>query len=320
MITDTAARSLCWRLSRDPAQVKHARKQAREALSRWNLAEHADLAELIVSELATNAIRHGDGIVLVCLSFAHCDLRVEVHDGAAGRSPARRHAAAEDESGRGLALLDGLIALRGGCRGVTHDSTGRRKTVYVNICLAAERAEPVTGGRAACAATANRHHASRPPRPGGRHHLAACDPALRPVTCQHTPRCPGADTPDRQAAQVIAFHPEQGWSLLCNGVVAFEDSGALLPDGTAIETPRPASQSSANGLLHKHAPAGYTVPHGRANRRNAPAVVHQHGRSDHPGWRESRAPRRAVAAICQRQVTAPHRDWPVRRASGWLSG
>ena len=36
---------------------------------------------------------------------------------------------------------------------------------------------------------------------------------------------------DRDAAHVVSAHPEQGWSLLCNGVVVFEDFGELLPDG-----------------------------------------------------------------------------------------
>ena len=36
------------------------------------------------------------------------------------------------------------------------------------------------------------------------------------------------------AAQVAARHPEQGWSLLCNGVIAFDDLGELLPDGHAV--------------------------------------------------------------------------------------
>jgi anti-sigma regulatory factor (Ser/Thr protein kinase) len=249
MDTDTGAHSMCCRLSREPGQVRRVRKQARQALVGWGLAEHADLAELIVSELATNAIRHGDGVIHVCVSFARCDLRVEVRDEAAGRWPVRRQAAAEDESGRGLALLDGLIGLHGGCRGVTHDSTGRRKTVYVVICLAGEPAGRVTGASTACAATANRSHAGRPPRPGGCPRVAASGLPRRPVMCQHTPRCPGADAPDRQAARVIAFHPEQGWSLLCNGVVAFEDSGALLPDGTTIEPHRAASRSCLHCLL-----------------------------------------------------------------------
>jgi anti-sigma regulatory factor (Ser/Thr protein kinase) len=252
MITDTAAHSMCCRLSREPTQVRHARKQARAALFRWGLGQHADLAdlaELIVSELATNAIRHGDGLVHVCVSFARCHLRVEVHDNSASRWPVRQQAADDDESGRGLALLDGLIGLHGGCRGVTHDGAGRCKTVYVVICLAADRADPVTGSWAACPVTAHRHHAGNPARTGGGPHVAGSCPARRAVTCQHTPRCPAADAADRGAARVIDSHPEQGWSLLCNGVVVFEDSGAMLPDGTIVEPHRGAGRPCANGLL-----------------------------------------------------------------------
>lgn len=40
--------------------------------------------------------------------------------------------------------------------------------------------------------------------------------------CSHTPACPAADSTDREAARVVAAHPEQGWSLLCNGVFVFE--------------------------------------------------------------------------------------------------
>ncbi|MDP9794557.1 hypothetical protein J2S41_002673 [Catenuloplanes atrovinosus] len=37
---------------------------------------------------------------------------------------------------------------------------------------------------------------------------------------------------------MIASFPEQGWSLLCNGVIVFEDTGELLPDGSCIEPHR----------------------------------------------------------------------------------
>jgi hypothetical protein len=57
--------------------------------------------------------------------------------------------------------------------------------------------------------------------------------------CTHTPKCPSADSPDREAAHVVAAHPEQGWSLLCNGTVLFEDTGELLPDGQVIAPHRP---------------------------------------------------------------------------------
>ncbi len=54
------------------------------------------------------------------------------------------------------------------------------------------------------------------------------------MNCRHNPRCPSADAPDCEAAHVLVCHPEQGWSLLCNGVVVFEDTGDLLPDGRVI--------------------------------------------------------------------------------------
>ncbi|GAB3807220.1 DUF5999 family protein [Micromonospora zhanjiangensis] len=52
--------------------------------------------------------------------------------------------------------------------------------------------------------------------------------------CQHQPTCPSAEATDREAARVIACFREQGWSLLCNGVIVFEDTGELLPDGTTV--------------------------------------------------------------------------------------
>jgi anti-sigma regulatory factor (Ser/Thr protein kinase) len=213
MITDTAAQSMCCRLSRDPAQVGRARKQAREALLRWGLAGHADLAELIVSELATNAIRHGDGVVHVCVSFARCDLRVEVHDDAAGRWPVRRQAAAEDESGRGLALLDGLIGLHGGCRGVTHDGTGRRKTVYVMICLANAPADPVPGGSGRSLPLCNGKASPRGHHDSHRAASRSWPDGLLPV--QTRPR--GA--PCRTDALVRRAAPDRGhWPARCGPV------------------------------------------------------------------------------------------------------
>ncbi|GAA3467286.1 DUF5999 family protein [Nonomuraea roseola] len=51
---------------------------------------------------------------------------------------------------------------------------------------------------------------------------------------QHQPQCPSADASDHDSARMVAFHPEQGWGLLCNGVVIFDDAGELLPDGRSI--------------------------------------------------------------------------------------
>ncbi|WP_327580032.1 DUF5999 family protein [Streptomyces sp. NBC_00145] len=57
--------------------------------------------------------------------------------------------------------------------------------------------------------------------------------------CQHTPLCPTAEDSDREAALPIARHPEQGWSLLCNQVLLFDDTGELLPNGTFVAPHRP---------------------------------------------------------------------------------
>jgi hypothetical protein len=60
--------------------------------------------------------------------------------------------------------------------------------------------------------------------------------------CQHQPPCPIAEAADRERARVTAAHPEQGWSLLCNGVVLFDDTGELLPDGRGIPPHRPTGR------------------------------------------------------------------------------
>jgi hypothetical protein len=59
----------------------------------------------------------------------------------------------------------------------------------------------------------------------------------RPM-CRHTPSCPTAEASDRDAAHVVSAHPEQGWSLLCNGIVLFEDFGELLPNGQSCAARR----------------------------------------------------------------------------------
>jgi len=74
--------------------------------------------------------------------------------------------------------------------------------------------------------------------------------------CSHQPTCPPVtDEADRPTsvhltARIVADHPEQGWSLLCNGVVRFSDGGALLPDGTAV----PARPSTAPLAAHRARP------------------------------------------------------------------
>jgi len=63
--------------------------------------------------------------------------------------------------------------------------------------------------------------------------------------CPHRPPCPAALARDRNGARIRTSHPEQGWSLLCNGVVIFADGGALLPDGRAVLPPSARARTVA---------------------------------------------------------------------------
>jgi len=107
---------------------------------------------------------------------------------------------------------------------------------------------------------------------------AAPAPRGRPEACPHAPPCPPPHAPGRQAARVIASHPEQGWSLLCNGVVVFDDTGALLPDRSVIEPDRLTYQPGTTGTPQAgHARTVAPVPAGRARegglRRPGPAMA-----------------------------------------------
>ncbi len=135
----TGESCVTWRLADDPAELGHARELVRKTLAAWELSEQAELAELVVTELATNALRHGTCPIDISLSHSRDDLRTEVHDHGAGR-PVRRRTTADDEQGRGLELLDGLIDLNGGVRGVIADTDGPGKTVYVALSLDSNQA------------------------------------------------------------------------------------------------------------------------------------------------------------------------------------
>ena len=68
--------------------------------------------------------------------------------------------------------------------------------------------------------------------------------------CPHSPQCPPAEKPDREAARVVSGHPEQGWSLLCNGLIVFEDTGGLLPDCSVV-APHRAKDGCNAGAAEK---------------------------------------------------------------------
>jgi hypothetical protein len=133
-LTGTCERVVIRLPGRSPEHARDARRRARVLLTVWGLGEQAGVGELIASELLANAVGHGEAPVWMALTADDSVLRVEVHDGGVGR-PVRRHPGSGDVSGRGLALLDALIEVHGGERGVISDLDGPGKTVYVMLCL-----------------------------------------------------------------------------------------------------------------------------------------------------------------------------------------
>jgi histidine kinase-like protein len=108
-----------WR--RDPRIVIRVRRLLMWHRNVWDMKGLADVAELVVSELVTNAVQHAHGPedALVETRFERLpggDLRMEVHDADDNR-PMLRPFSADAESGRGLALVDVLTDGRWGVSG-----------------------------------------------------------------------------------------------------------------------------------------------------------------------------------------------------------
>ncbi|MBY8881330.1 SpoIIE family protein phosphatase [Streptomyces sp. PLK6-54] len=95
-----------WRLRLDLAEVAAARRLTRRQLAAWGLERLGETAELLVSELVTNAIRAASYEVELRLMRVG-KLLVEVSDDN-HNLPQLQRADADDEEGRGLALVSHL--------------------------------------------------------------------------------------------------------------------------------------------------------------------------------------------------------------------
>ncbi|HEX4787740.1 MAG TPA: ATP-binding SpoIIE family protein phosphatase [Actinospica sp.] len=102
---DTAA----WTLTARPTAVAQARDLIRDRLLGWGLHGLADVVELLVSELVTNALRYGIAPFGLRLTRDARNVMVEVSDGNP-TVPRLRHVQVGDEGGRGLHLVDELSA------------------------------------------------------------------------------------------------------------------------------------------------------------------------------------------------------------------
>ncbi|WP_443074134.1 SpoIIE family protein phosphatase [Streptomyces sp. NBC_01456] len=116
-----------WNLAPEARSVARARELARDQLTDWGLQGLVDTTELLVSELVTNALRHGHGEIRLRLLLDRT-LVCEVWDADLAQ-PRRRRARDTDEGGRGLQLV-GLLSEGWGSR-----RTPRGKTVWFELAL-----------------------------------------------------------------------------------------------------------------------------------------------------------------------------------------
>ncbi|MBV9025692.1 MAG: ATP-binding protein [Streptomycetaceae bacterium] len=100
-----------YRLRRaDLSAVAEVRRLLRDHLHSWNTPGLADTAELLTSELVTNALVHTDHGAEFTATLAGgpvCQLRVEVYDFTACH-PKTRKASDHAASGRGILLVQAL--------------------------------------------------------------------------------------------------------------------------------------------------------------------------------------------------------------------
>ncbi|MEW1719943.1 SpoIIE family protein phosphatase [Streptomyces sp. NPDC093109] len=127
-----------YELATDPREVGRARRLVRERLLGWGLPHAVDTAELLVSELVTNAVRHARsdrvGLRLVRTDALLC----EVTDDEP--APATLLAAGrDDESGRGLRVVSGLAREWGS------SSSAHGKTVWFEQALTHKAHNPPRG-------------------------------------------------------------------------------------------------------------------------------------------------------------------------------
>ncbi|MEU6258393.1 SpoIIE family protein phosphatase [Streptomyces sp. NPDC047043] len=123
-----ASQVATWHIPADPALVAPIRKQVVEQLNTWGLPEASFTAELVVSELVTNAIRYGAHPIRLRLIHDTATLICEVSD-TSHTAPHLRRAKTWDEGGRGL-LLVAQLTQRWGSR---HTADG--KTIWAEIAL-----------------------------------------------------------------------------------------------------------------------------------------------------------------------------------------
>jgi anti-sigma regulatory factor (Ser/Thr protein kinase) len=134
-----------------PEAVREARSIVRH-YGRGLTVELVDDAELLASEVVTNAVRHGGPVIEFAVAVDAASLTVRVSDGSSRLPSLRSDSAADEPSGRGLKMVE-QVASEWGVELVTGDG----KTVWFRLNdriepdrerLAGENEDGVEGAKA----------------------------------------------------------------------------------------------------------------------------------------------------------------------------
>ncbi|MER5641844.1 ATP-binding protein [Kitasatospora sp. NPDC002227] len=164
-------------LIRDPASVPRARLWVNTQITDWGVYlddATRDAIAVVFTELATNAVRHTKGAMLIIHMYVHPrlrQLRVEVYDGSPAL-PRPRLVGPDEASGRGMFLVEQLAKSHGAER------TECGKKVWAELALPEQ---PMT----------HRQFLVRPRR-AARQLARRGWPRRRPPIRPHRPRRPSA--------------------------------------------------------------------------------------------------------------------------------
>lgn len=123
-------------LRSDPSSTPRARRFVEQVVHAWQCETVGDVAELLTSEVVTNAVVHGaghgaDGHIELRVRRTEGTLRVEVVD--RGQDvPVVRDATSDDLGGRGMLLVDALSREWGVSRAVDGSAS---KAVWFELSL-----------------------------------------------------------------------------------------------------------------------------------------------------------------------------------------
>jgi anti-anti-sigma regulatory factor len=116
-LADAAAEPVPQRLRQRLEPTVHAPRAGRElaasACARWGLSGSSVPAEILTSELVTNAVRHARTVLDLRITLRDEQLRVSVQDRAADRLARMETPGEADDHGRGLLIVDAVATAWG---------------------------------------------------------------------------------------------------------------------------------------------------------------------------------------------------------------